>query len=112
MVRLYAGEGLSRKRLAMLEADARKMVQKGRLADALRILHCALLLNPESRQTLQFADEVMAKKLKIKWSQAKGRSERESAELDLLLKSANFSLYVMRAVDRGGFSRVMLHESW
>ena len=108
MVRLYAETGLSRKRLDMLEDDAQELLKRGKLLDALRILHCALLLNPKAGNLRAFAKELVAKRWKLKESNAISKSQVDvmiEAKMDI------FADYVMQCVDRGGFSKACVPKS-
>jgi hypothetical protein len=107
MVRLYVGEGLSQRRLAMLEEDARVMLRRGRQLDALRILHCALLLNPGAKGTERLAREITAKKWKMRSALGRGVDQESSLHHQIDLKMERFSWYVMRAVERGGFAKLI-----
>ena len=104
MVSLYASEGLRKRRLSMLELDAKEMLRLGRQLDALRILHCALLLNPGAKDVDRLAREVMTKKWKIKSDSDDQSDKNYIAAHQLDLKMQLFSWYVMQAVERGGFA--------
>ncbi|MBM5784958.1 MAG: hypothetical protein FJ076_09045 [Cyanobacteria bacterium K_DeepCast_35m_m1_288] len=108
MVTLYANSGLSAKRLAMLEADARKAVRSGKPLDALRILHCALLLNPEAPQIKKFAKKLVVKRWKL--SSTKPPLSEEQLNFAVDLKIERFAIYVMQSIDRGGFAKAKLPE--
>jgi len=108
MVTLYANSGLSKKRLAMLEADARKAVRRGKPLDALRILHCALLLNPEAPQIKKFAKELVVKRWKL--SNAKPPLSKEQLNFAVDLKMERFAIYVMQSVDRGSFFKAQVPQ--
>lgn len=112
MVRLYAGEGLSQRRLAMLEGDAREMLRQGRQLDALRILHCALLLNPGAKTTEQLARDTTAKKWKMKGALDRAEAQDHPVHHQIDLKMERFSWYVVRAVERGGFAKLTPPEKW
>lgn len=106
LVRLYAGEPLSKKWLAMLEADARRMLAQRRQLDALRILHCGLLLNPDTGSLEKLAREIIAKRGKSEKTNGKNINGNIPDEHQNELKMRRFSWYVMQAVDRGSFARL------
>jgi hypothetical protein len=111
IVRLYACEGLNIRQLSMLEEDAREMVRQGRQLDALRILHCALLLNPGAKAAEQLAREITAKRCKMKKAVNRAVDSEHLVHHQIDLKMERFSWYVMRAVERGGFAKLTLPDA-
>lgn len=107
MVTLYANSGFSAKRLSMLEADARQALRRGSQLNALRILHCALLLNPEAGRIRKTAREIVAKRWKIA---LKPGLNREQLQLEVDLKMERFAIYVMQSIDRGSFARAQIPQ--
>jgi len=103
LVRLYTETGLSRKRLAMLEVDAQELLKQGKTLDALRVLHCALLLNPKAGHLRAIAKELVAKRWKLNTSKAVSREEVDNM---IDAKMYVFSSYVMQCVDHGSFAKV------
>jgi len=103
LVRLYAETGFSRKRLAMLEADAQELLKRGQTLDALRTLHCALLLNPKAGHLRAIAKQLVAKHWKLNVSEEVSKDEI-NAMIDA--KMYVFSSYVMQCVDYGSYAKV------
>ena len=106
MVRLYAGEGLSQRRISMLEEDARDMLRQRRQLDALRILHCGLLLSPKCRSINELARKILASKYKMRALIENSDNQEDYVHHQINLKMHRFSSYVMRAVEQGGYRRL------
>ncbi len=106
MVKIYGDEGLSQRRQAMLEADSQEMLRQGRQLDALRILHCAIILSPNNYNADKLARDIIASRRKAKSTLDRSANKDDYIHHQIDLEMQRFALYVMRAVERGGYAKL------
>ena len=102
MARFYSDTVFSRRRLQMLEEDAKDALNHGELLDSLRILCCILVINPDSETIRKRARELVASCWDLKIS-----DKLDANDINLLIdqKLQLFISYTMQSVDRGSFSK-------